>query len=121
VLDAQKNAVQVLGEDDIGRKPPFLKALHHLPGVSNTGRNDQVGFERDDFLIIEADIASNPRPGFGLFGKIGMSGGSDNFVIETEIKQYFGDIGSQGDDSFRRKRDENLSSYFIPERYVTAG
>ena len=95
MIDTYKNAVQIFGEDDIGRESPFLKALHHLPSVSGPSGNDRIGIEREDLLIVEADIASHSRPRSGLFWKIAVNGDAYNLLIKARVKNISVILGAR--------------------------
>jgi hypothetical protein len=42
-----------------------------------------------------------------------MNRDAHDLLIEAEAEKDFGDIGSQGNDSLRRKRESHFSSHFI--------
>ena len=106
--DASEDIIKILRIDDISRKTQFSQTIHHVPGISGSGGDDKVGLKGGDLFEIETDITSHSNFALGLFRKVAMDGDAHDLFIEAEAEENFGDIGSQGNDPFRRKREDSL-------------
>ncbi len=94
MTDTPYDILNILRKDDISRKPQTLEPFHHIPCISGSSGNDQIGLERNNFLKIEADVTSHPDLALHLFRKVTMDRDTYDLSIEAQAEEDLGNVGS---------------------------